>query len=487
MEAGSRIPNSHVLVYMGLFVGIFLIVYTTLHANLPWSILIAAMPLSLLGFLFLLKNPYSAFVLFFILNYAIMGIIRYFPGLLGGIAMDALVILIFLGIFIQSLTKELRWDILRNGLIVAVSVWFIFCILTILNPLAPIQAWIIGIRRTAFYLFAVPILTCLILDNYKKLRLILILWSVFVLLSVMKVLMQRYIGFDPGEIRWLYVEGNVKTHIIYSGIRYFSFFSDAANYGCGMAVAMVFYSILALYTKKKILRVYFIIVALSAAYGMLMSGTRVAIVIPFVGYSLFAVLTKNVKIITAGAIVVVGAFIFLNYTNYLQGNSYIRRMRTAFHPEQDASFLVRVENQRIMRAYLADKPLGVGIGTAKAAEYSTSEISKIPTDSWLVMVWVETGIVGLVLYLSIIVYIIGRGIFIVMFKIKNREIQTIAGGFLSAILGLYVASYANEVVAQFPNGPIIYMGMALVFMAEHYDRQITEQNPVKLPINGTNT
>ncbi|MGV8139822.1 MAG: O-antigen ligase family protein [Mangrovibacterium sp.] len=487
MEAGSRIPNSHVLVYMGLSVGIFLIVYTTLHANLPWSILIAAMPLSLLGFLFLLKNPYSAFVLFFILNYAIMGIIRYFPGLLGGIAMDALVILIFLGIFIQSLTKELRWDILRNGLIVAVSVWFIFCILTILNPLAPIQAWIIGIRRTAFYLFTVPILTCLLLDNYKKLRLILILWSVFVLLSVMKVLMQRYIGFDPGEIRWLYVEGNVKTHIIYSGIRYFSFFSDAANYGCGMAVAMVFYSILALYTKKKILRVYFIIVALSAAYGMLMSGTRVAIVIPFVGYSLFAVLTKNVKIITAGAIVVIGAFIFLNYTNYLQGNSYIRRMRTAFHPEQDASFLVRVENQRIMRAYLADKPLGVGIGTAKAAEYSTSEISKIPTDSWLVMVWVETGIVGLVLYLSIIVYIIGRGIFIVMFKIKNREIQTIAGGFLSAILGLYVASYANEVVAQFPNGPIIYMGMALVFMAEHYDRQITEQNPVKLPINGKNT
>lgn len=487
MEEGSRISIFQVLLYMGLSVGIFLIIYITLHANLPWSILIAAMPIGFLTFLFLLRNPYHAFIVFFVLNYAIMGIIRYFPGLLGGIAMDALVILIFLGIFIQSLNRELPWNILRNGLIVSVSIWFVFCILTILNPLAPIQAWIIGIRRTAFYLFTVPILTCLILDNYRKLRVILILWSVFVLLSVIKVLIQRYVGFDAGEMRWLYVEGNVKTHIIYSGTRYFSFFSDAANYGCGMAVAMVFFSISVLYTKSKALRFYFIIVALSAAYGMLMSGTRVAIVIPFVGYSLFAVLTRNIKVITAGAILIVGAFIFLNYTNYLQGNSYIRRMRTAFHPEQDASFRVRVENQRIMRAYLADKPLGVGIGTAKAAEYSQSEISKIPTDSWLVMVWVETGIIGLILYIGVIAYIIGRGIYIIMFKIKTREIQAMAGAFLSAILGLFVASYANEVVAQFPNGPIIYMGMALVFMAEHYDRQITEQNQVKLPFNGKNT
>lgn len=484
MGEGNRISFLQSLVYIGLSIGLFLIGYTTLHTNLPWSILISVMPLVFLAFLYLLKNPYYAFILFFVLNYAIMGIIRYFPGLLGGIFVDAVVVLIFLGLFVQSYQKSLQWDLLKNGLILAVSIWFIFCVLTILNPLAPAEAWIKGIRRTAFYLFAVPILTCLIFDHYKKLKIILILWSVFVLLSVVKVLIQRYAGFDAGEIRWLYVEGNVKTHIIYSGIRYFSFFSDAANYGCGMAVAMVFFSISALYINSRGLRIYFTIVSVFAAYGMIMSGTRVAIVIPFAGYSLFAVLTRNVKVISAGAVLIIGAFVFLNYTNYLQGNSYVRRMRTAFHPEQDASFLVRVENQRIMRAYLADKPLGVGIGTAKAAEYSSAEISKIPTDSWLVMVWVETGIVGLVLYLCVIAYIIGRGIYIVMFRIKDKEVQAIHGAFLSAILGIFVASYANEIVAQFPNGPIIYMGMALIFMSERYDRQIEEQKQIKSPVNG---
>ncbi len=484
MEEGSRISFLQSLLYIGLAVGLFLIVYTTLHTGLPWGILLSIMPLSFLAFFYLLKNPFHAFIVFFTLNYAIMGIVRYFPFLLGGIFMDAMTILVFIGLFIQSRQRDVQWNLLKNGLIIAVSIWLVFCLLTLLNPLSPVEAWIKGIRRTAFYLFAVPILTCLVFDHYKKLKVILILWSVFVLLSVAKVLMQRYAGFDAGEIRWLYVEGNVKTHIIYSGVRYFSFFSDAANYGCGMAVAMVFFSLAALYVKGKGLRIYFIFVSALAAYGMLMSGTRVAIVIPFIGYSLFAILTRNVKVISAGAVLIIGAFVFLNYTNYLQGNSYVRRMRTAFHPEQDASFLVRLENQRIMKAYLADKPFGVGLGTAKAAEYSHAEISKLPTDSWLVMVWVETGIVGLVLYICIITYIIGKGIFIVMFKIKNKEVQAVHAALLSAILGIFVASYANEIVAQFPNGPIIYMGMALIFMSERYDRQVEEQQPIKSPANG---
>ncbi len=484
MEEGSRISFLQSLLYIGLAIGLFLVGYTNIHSSLPLSILISIMPLSLLAFFYLLKNPFHAFIAFFALNYAIMGIVRYFPVLLGGIFMDAMAVLTFAGLIVQSQRGGVQWNFLKNGLIIVVSIWLFFCILTILNPLSPVEAWIKGIRRTAFYLFAVPILTCLIIDHYKKLRVILILWSVFVLLSVVKVLIQRYAGFDAGEIRWLYVEGNVKTHIIYSGVRYFSFFSDAANYGCGMAVAMVFFSIWALYTKNKALRIYFIIVSVFAAYGMFMSGTRVAIVIPFVGYSLFAVLTRNVKVIIAGAVLVIGAFVFLNYTTYLQGNSYVRRMRTAFHPEQDASFLVRVENQRIMRAYLADKPFGVGLGTAKAAEYSRAEISKLPTDSWLVMVWVETGIVGLVLYICVIAYIIGKGIYMVMFKIKDKEVLAIHAALLSAILGIYVASYANEIVAQFPNGPIIYMGMALIFMSERYDRQVEEQKQIKSSPNG---
>lgn len=487
MGENRYLSLSQFLLYAGLAGGLFLIIYTVLHASLSFSILFSILPIGLIVFMLLLKYPYATLLLLFIANYFIMGVTRYIPELLGGIVIDAIVGVLLLGIFVTLFKKKLPWEYLKNGLTIAISVWFLFCILNILNPLAPVQAWVIGIRRTAFYFFFLPILTFLLFNRYRDLKLIIYIWSVFVLLAVFKALMQKYIGFDAGEQRFLYVEGKSATHIIYSGIRYFSFFTDAANFGCGMAFALVFFSIVSLFVKNKFLKIYYIIIAIFAGYGMLISGTRVAIVIPFAGFALFSIMARNIKIITGGAILLTTLFIFLNFSNIGQGNTYIRRMRTVLHPEQDASFQLRVRNQQIMRTYMADKPFGVGIGTAKAAEFSRSEISKIPTDSWLVMVWVETGIIGLILYIGIILYILIKSCYIVMFKVKDQELRTILGAFLAAIFGIFVASYANEVVAQFPNGPIIYMAMAFIFMYEQFDRQITEQKRAKYAGNERTT
>ena len=484
MGEDRRISFLQIMLFIGLAGGLFLVAQLFLHASLSMSILFSLLPLGFLVLLILLKDPYLAFFLLFTMNYFVMGITRYIPGLKGGILIDALVLLVFLGLFITSFNKKLPWDNLKNGLTTVISIWFLFCILNVLNPQAPLEAWIIGIRRTAFYFFAFPVLTFLLFHRYKDLKIVFLIWSVFVLLAVFKALIQKYIGFDAVERHWLFEQGAARTHILYSGVRYFSFFTDAANFGCAMAFSMVFFSISALYINNKMLKIYFIIVSIFAAYGMLISGTRVAIAIPFVGYALFALLSRNMKVMLSGTLLLAGAFIFLNFTMLGQSNSYIRRMRTALHPTKDASFLVRIENQKKMRAYLADKPFGVGIGTAKAAEYSNSEVSEIPTDSWLVMVWVETGIVGLLLYLGLIGYVLAKGAHIVLFKIKNKELWGLECAFLAGIVGMFVASYANEVIAQFPNGPIIYMGMAFIFMAEHFDREIEEGKQNKVITNG---
>lgn len=460
--------------YLGLFSGIYLFLYLFLHRGMLFSIFFSSSPLFLLAFLFLLKNPYAAFILLFIMNYVIMGVTRYYS-LKGGIVIDACIGLVFLGILIRSIKFRWPWEILKNEFTLAASIWLLFCLLNLLNPLSPIEAWVIGIRRTAVYFFVIPTLTFLLFNRYKHLKAILVIWSGLVLLAVFKALIQKYIGFDAGEMNWLYEEGKARTHVIGSGVRYFSFFTDAANFGCGMAFAMVFFSISSLFMKSKFLKFYFFVVSIFATYGMLISGTRVAIAIPFVGYALFVLASKNIKIIVLGTVLVGGAFAFLNFTMYGQGNSYIRRMRTAFHPTKDASFMVRIENQKVMRAYLANKPLGVGIGTAKAAEYSDAEISRIPTDSWLVMVWVETGIIGLLLYLGLVGYILAKATLIVMSKAKNRELWGIQVAFLGGTAGIFVASYANEVIAQFPNGPIVYMSLAFIFMTEKYDQQLKEQ------------
>lgn len=78
----------------------------------------------------------------------------------------------------------------------------------------------------------------------------------------------------------------------------------------------------------------------------------------------------------------------------------IRRMRTTFRPTQDASFNVRKENQKKLALYLKDKPFGEGLGLSggNARRFSSRLTANIPNDSTYVKIWVETGIVGLILF-----------------------------------------------------------------------------------------
>jgi len=170
-----------------------------------------------------------------------------------------------------------------------------------------------------------------------------------------------------------------------------------------------------------------------------------------------------------------GTFYFFYGTNHLESVSYVRRMRTAFHPTEDASFMLREENKRKLRRMLADKPFGYGIGSTNASGKDSSQIIRIPPDSGLVKIWIETGIVGLIFYLLIMLMIIGRGSYIIFFKIKNPELKGIEIALLCGFAGILAASYTNDVFMSFPNGPILYMSAAFIFMAEHFDREIEEK------------
>ena len=83
----------------------------------------------------------------------------------------------------------------------------------------------------------------------------------------------------------------------------------------------------------------------------------------------------------------------------------IRRMRTAFKPTEDASFNVRIENQKIIAQYLKKHPMGAGIGghiTTPRWENDQYIDYRIPPDSFYVDIWSQGGTYGLVLYLSLI-------------------------------------------------------------------------------------
>ena len=147
-------------------------------------------------------------------------------------------------------------------------------------------------------------------------------------------------------------------------------------------------------------------------------------------------------------------------------------MRTAFDPE-DKSLQVRLENQRKLKVYLSSRPFGGGIGSAGnwGQRFTpTTFLANTATDSWYVQIWAEQGIVGLTLHLMILFYILGKGAYISMYRVRDPVLQARLFALAAGMFGIMGASYGNGVLGQLPTGPIIYMTMALLFMGEILDK-----------------
>ena len=286
--------------------------------------------------------------------------------------------------------------------------------------------------------------------------------------------MQKFVGFDYAETNWLYNGGGALTHLIGSGTRYFSFFTDAGNFGSNMGFAGIFFAITALYEKKIVYKIYYSLIAIGGFYAMFLSGTRGAIIVPLAAICLYTVISKNIKAcISAGSLLII-IYIFFAFTHIGQGNTAIRRMRTAFQPTKDASFIVRKENQKKLATYLKNKPFGEGLGLSggENKKMSIRFTTSIPVDSWYVKLWVETGIIGAVLYLGVLFITIGRGSWIVMFKIHDPELKGRLTAFLCGIFGMLASAYGNAFWGQYPTAIIAFTCLSLVLNGEYYDKEI---------------
>lgn len=68
------------------------------------------------------------------------------------------------------------------------------------------------------------------------------------------------------------------------------------------------------------------------------------------------------------------------------------------------------------------------------------------------------------------------GAYIILFRISNPEIRGPLTGMLCGCAGMLVASYANMVYFQFPNGILIYSCFTFIFLGPHLDRLYTKEH-----------
>jgi hypothetical protein len=448
------------------------------------SIVILLSPVVIVYIYAILTEPRVGLYGLFIYNFIALGLARYVDSIPVGMGVDAHLVIVYISLIFNSFSSDIPWKRVMSDFFILAVIWYGYSFFQLFNPEATSrEAWFYAMRSVSLYMLLTIPLVRMLFNKKSDMDIFFIIWGVMSLLATFKGMMQLYIGVDRWEQAWLDA-GSSSTHILHGKLRVFSFMSDAGQFGGAQGHAGVVFLILAFFEKRVYrLKVFYYIVGFMGLYGMMISGTRGSIAVPFAGFALFILLRKNIKAMIVGGLLVISIFVFFKYTYIGQGNPTISRMRTAFNPE-DASLLVRIENQRKLKAYMASRPFGGGLGSSGGwgLRFSPNTfLANIPTDSWYVAIWAEQGIIGLLLHLGILFYIVIKSSIIIMFKLQDPEVKYKLSALIAGLFGIMAASYGNGVLGQMPTGVILYTSIAYLSLADDLNNESSD-SPAKLPV-----
>lgn len=361
------------------------------------------------------------------------------------------------------------------------SVWLLYSIAEIANNSAEIEyntilyRWFAEVRTMALQIVYGFIIFAAIFNSKEKVRKFHHFWGFWILIATAKCMMQQYIGFDSKE--QAFFASVIRTHFVSGIIRYFSIFSDAANFGSNMAATTVVFAALTFSAKRRKDKIFFGVCAMAALYGMMASGTRSAIIALAVGLACYAVLSKNIKAIVSTGVMGALTVGMLMFTNIGQGNNQIRRMRSAFNKD-DASLAVREANKLAMERYLAEVPMGIGAGITNQDVPPSNKnhfLSTIPPDSTWVYVSIHYGAIGKACFYISFFGIIILGGLKVLSRLKDDEVTGQMAATVSGCAAMFLAGYSNQIMLQYPNCLLFFGAMGMLTVAEITDKRAIEE------------
>ena len=469
-----------------LFLLFLLALYNLATSGISGFAIICVIPLIILGIYIAFKWPYFLFWSLILINYNLQffSFNQWLPSGMPLSAYNELFEIALIAVALIDVRKDHQWGRSMNPMGFAILLWFLLCALEVFNDTCSIGinvgAWFTGFRLIAFQLVYFLLIFSIYINSPEVLTKYLKIWAILALFSVYWTFKQKYIGMNPFESARIHAWGS--KHFVNGIIRYWSTFSDAANYGCNAAATSVAFLLIGLTSKFTKERIFFIIVGLLVLWGMFQSGTRTAIGCFFAGLMVYVFLSKSAKLSVPIILFGVIAFCLLAFTNIGQGNNQIRRMRSAFNRE-DASANVRDINKATMAKYLKDAPWGIGIGVREGdvpARNKYVVLSYIAPDSEYVFMWIHTGRIGLSVFVFSIVLMFIGGCWIVLFKLKNKSLIGIGAGLCCAFAAMQVGGYFNQVLYQYPNGLIFFGGLAIVYVLPYLEKdwEIYEQERI---------
>ncbi len=418
---------------------------------------------------------FGIFLLLFV-SFFLMGIKRALGNPPLGIYLDISILLMLLGLGVK-MAREGYWPRLTNLVTWLVLAWIGYNFLQVGNPEAVSQkAWLYTVRNLAgmMTIYFVALYAFEKIDDLKQL---LGLWLVLSSLAAGYGLFQQLWGFQNFELAW--INQDAEYYLLTQGLdqlRIFSFLSDPSVFGMLMASSSLLCLILLLTFSLKRWEIGALIAVLALCLpAMVLSGSRTAYVVIPVGLFFFALLTLHRRVLlVVSLILLAGTGLFFLPAE----NVHAERIRGAFQPWDLASYQAREKGWQEIQPFIQSNPFGAGLGTTGIWGQRFSPhtlLAKFPPDSGYFRIAVESGWVGLLLFLSLMFAVLATGVRD-YFHSNHKRARTYYPLFLTLILIMVIAHFPQQAITQVPVNLFFYVSMAIVVKLRHLD--LPETAPV---------
>ncbi|SFU05427.1 O-Antigen ligase [Kosakonia arachidis] len=210
-------------------------------------------------------------------------------------------------------------------------------------------------------------------------------------------------------------------------------FSDALNFGYTLAIGV--FLCMECYAQR-IMRKRMLILSLIMSVAVCMTLTRGAILIVFLIYFAYFV-TNRTLIKTVCVLCILMIPVIAIQTTYLDKYTDLLVGRfTDSSATSKGSTQGRFDMAAKSMAYLADNPMGVGLGTQGSGNLIAQDDKRINTDNYFFWMALETGILGLILNL---IYIITQFIYGLSRQLINEKIHPLRP-YMVMMMAYFIAS-----------------------------------------------
>ena len=458
-QGGIRFPEW--LVWLIVIILTLLIAIASSYGGFLVPVLIVIMVFAIPLVLSILVNRDIGVYLMVVIAFFLNVLSWNFQGIPFGIMIDLFIMLMMLSLIYKCYLQK-EWSVFKTPISGIVLTWGLYNLLQLFNPEASSRvAWFYVMRPALGYLM-MYFLTSSILVSYQAVTRFLGFFVLIATLDGFWGIYQSFFGYLPYEMAWVYANDAVHLVFNYGKWRSFGTIGSPAQYGIIMCITFLmtisFVKMWQFRWKKWLMWISVFTCFMATIY----SGTRSAYVIIPLYIFVNIILSRNFKMYGLIVVMVAGLFVLANVES---NNWYVQRIQSVFKANEDKSFQVREENRTVITPYIMSHPFGAGLGSTGVWGQRFSPgtwLAEFPPDSGLIRVGVELGWVGLVIFVSLYLWVLIKST-LMFWTLKTKRYNKIVPCIISAIAPLLLIETSQEVVGVYPMSLLFWILLAVLF------------------------